>query len=443
MTRIDRRRFVQLSAASGAAVATGGLSRNFGIQPRACFRPRNDATLGQRLRLCAVIRSDHADQDQRAGAEGSRDQDQSRNRRRVDNPGARHLFRVVRHRPRHYRHNQQLAAALRRKRRRCQRHLRGDRQGAARLLRNSKSVAYDGKKWLAVPNTIIGLQIANRSSWWDEVGYGPEKYPASWEEWRDAGKKLKAKGRPLGQTLAHALVTPTRSGIRICGRGAARRSKPTARPSSSNGPATLESVKFAVGLWKDACDEGGLAWDDSATTAPFLPARSAPPITAPRSISKLKRKPNSYRTADGKPLKEDIFHTALPKGPAGQFSWHVPFADMVMAYGKNQKAAKDFLRWVHDPKIYEQWWVTQQGFSVGPTRMWADHKLWQDDPIMLPFRTAAESGRFAGYAGPAGRKAAEVISKYIISDMYAKAVQGMAPEDAVKWAHAELVKIYA
>jgi hypothetical protein len=27
--------------------------------------------------------------------------------------------------------------------------------------------------------------------------------------------------------------------------------------------------------------------------------------------------------------------------------------------------------------------------------------------------------------------------------MYAKAVQGMAPEDAVKWAHTELVKIYA
>jgi multiple sugar transport system substrate-binding protein len=35
-----------------------------------------------------------------------------------------------------------------------------------------------------------------------------------------------------------------------------------------------------------------------------------------------------------------------------------------------------------------------------------------------------------------------VISKYILVDMYTKAVQGMAPEDAVKWAHGELVKIY-
>jgi hypothetical protein len=27
--------------------------------------------------------------------------------------------------------------------------------------------------------------------------------------------------------------------------------------------------------------------------------------------------------------------------------------------------------------------------------------------------------------------------------MYAKAIQGMAPEEAVKWAHGELTKIYA
>jgi multiple sugar transport system substrate-binding protein len=47
-----------------------------------------------------------------------------------------------------------------------------------------------------------------------------------------------------------------------------------------------------------------------------------------------------------------------------------------------------------------------------------------------------------GYAGPPSQQAAEAQTKYIIVDMYAKAVQGMAAEDAVKWAHGELVKIY-
>ena len=80
---------------------------------------------------------------------------------------------------------------------------------------------------------------------------------------------------------------------------------------------------------------------------------------------------------------------------------------------------------------------------MGCTKVWENDPLWKIDPIMAPFRTAAESGRFAGYAGPAGRAAAETISKFIIVDMYAKAAQGMAAEDAVKWAHGELTKIYA
>ena len=35
-----------------------------------------------------------------------------------------------------------------------------------------------------------------------------------------------------------------------------------------------------------------------------------------------------------------------------------------------------------------------------------------------------------------------MLSKYIIVDMYAKAVQGMSAEDAVKWAEGEVKKVY-
>jgi hypothetical protein len=52
-------------------------------------------------------------------------------------------------------------------------------------------------------------------------------------------------------------------------------------------------------------------------------------------------------------------------------------------------------------------------------------------------------GRLAGYAGPPNRKAAEVLTKYIITDIYAKAIRGMPAEEAAKWAHDEVVKVYA
>ena len=69
--------------------------------------------------------------------------------------------------------------------------------------------------------------------------------------------------------------------------------------------------------------------------------------------------------------------------------------------------------------------------------------MWQtiDEPLKL-FRTAARTTRIFGYAGPSSAKATEVFSKYIITDMYAKAVQGMNPEDAVGWAASQLKGIY-
>jgi multiple sugar transport system substrate-binding protein len=68
--------------------------------------------------------------------------------------------------------------------------------------------------------------------------------------------------------------------------------------------------------------------------------------------------------------------------------------------------------------------------------------VWTEDPVMEPFKIAGKLARTPGFAGPSNAKAAEVLSKYVITDMYAKAVQGMPPEDAVKWAESELKKIY-
>jgi len=58
---------------------------------------------------------------------------------------------------------------------------------------------------------------------------------------------------------------------------------------------------------------------------------------------------------------------------------------------------------------------------------------WDVDPVMRPFRDlAAAAGALVGYAGAPNRNAAEVVTKYIIVDMYAKAIQGMPAEDAVQ-----------
>jgi multiple sugar transport system substrate-binding protein len=309
--------------------------------------------------------------------------------------------------------------------------------------RTAHDVANDGKKWIAMPFTILGVLFANRTSWFAEEGITPDTFPKTWEEYRAAGIKLKAKKRPLGQTLAHAFGDGPAFWYPYLWSWGGKEVEDDGKTVVLNSRETIESVKFAVGFWKDAFDEGGMSWDDAGNNRALL-ANTISSTSNGASIYLLARsKPDTYASEKGTPIKDDIFHAPLPKGPGGQFSYHVPFSNLVPAYGKNQKAAKDFLRWFHSKEVYDTWFTSQQGFSVGATKAWEDHKLWNDDPVMAPFRTAAETGRVCGYAGPAGRAAAETISKFIIVDMYAKAVQGMAAEEAVKWAHSELVKIYA
>ena len=157
-----------------------------------------------------------------------------------------------------------------------------------------------------------------------------------------------------------------------------------------------------------------------------------------------KSKPDTYLDEKGKPMFEDMAHSPLPKGPRRPV--RLSSADDQHAHGlfEEPEGGEGFPALDHlEGGLSSRWFNSQQGYSVGATTIWEKDPLWKKDPVMLPFRSAARAGRFPGYAGPADRKAAEGLSKYLITDMYAKAVQGMSAEDAVKWADAEFRKIQA
>ncbi|MBV9426420.1 MAG: extracellular solute-binding protein [Bradyrhizobiaceae bacterium] len=305
----------------------------------------------------------------------------------------------------------------------------------------SKRVAAVGSKWIGVPWAAGGSLVAYRKSWFEEVGYNA--FPETWEALLDAGTKLKAKGRPLGQTAGHTFGDAPNWWYPYLWSWGGKEVEADGKTAVLNSRETVESVKFAVGLWNDICDEGGLAWDDTNNNRAFLSGTICGTNNGASIYIEAKRKPQSYLTEKGAPMWEDIRHARIPKGPGGQFNYSGPFTDMLMGYSKSQNAAKDFLRWIHSKPVYGEWFHSQQGFTGGATRDWENDKMWDADPVMRPFHDLPLSGRLAGYAGPPNRKAAEVVTKYIITDMYAKAIQGMAPEAAVKWAHEEVTKVYA
>src|SRR5690348_4892301 len=315
----------------------------------------------------------------------------------------------------------------------------GKAQGG--FYNESRVVANDGKKWIAAPWCVLGAMIAYRKSWFEEVGFS--KFPQTWDEYREAGKKLTAKGQPLGQALGHSFGEPPTFAYPWLWPFGGKEVEADGKTVVLNSKATVESVKFLTAFYKDAFDEGGLAWDDSSNNRAFLAGTLSATLNGASIYLEAKRKPDTYLTEKGAPLWQDILHSPLPKGAAGQFGYHLPMSNMLMKYSQNEKAAKDFLRWITSKEVYQKWFDSQQGYSVGATTIWEEDPLWKKDPVMLPFRAAARAGHFPGYAGPADRKAAEVLSKYIIIDTYAKAVQGMPAEEAVKAAAEEVKKIHA
>jgi multiple sugar transport system substrate-binding protein len=302
------------------------------------------------------------------------------------------------------------------------------------------AVAKNERGWLALPWAALGILLCYRKSWFDEIGV--TKFPDTWESYRAAGKLLKAKGRPLGQTLGHAYNDAPAFTYPYLWSFGGKELEADGKTVALDSKETLESVAFMAGFWKDAHDEGGLAWDDSNNNRAVLSGTISSTSNAASIYIEALRKPEQYRTEKGAALKDDILHAPYPKGPGGGAGLHPPQTHMLMGYSKNQKAAKDFLRWAHSRPVFERWFVSQKGFSIPAARAWSAHPVWNEDPIMAPFRDVILAARAPGWPGASTRKAAEVVSKYIITDMYARAVQGMPPEAAVKWAHAELVKVY-
>ena len=299
-----------------------------------------------------------------------------------------------------------------------------------------------GGRWLAVPHGTGANAVAYRKSWHAEIGL--TEFPKTMDAWREAGKKLKAKGKPVGQALGHSFGDPPTFCYPLLWSFGGAETDPSGKKVVLNSKGTLESVKFMQAFWKDACDEGGLAWDDTNNNRAFHAGEISATLNGASIYIVAKRQAEKIKDEKGEPLWRDIDHAApLPAGPAGSAALYATFQHAVMKYSKNQTLAKNFLAWLAKPENYGKWFEVNEGYTAGATKMWEENPMWSriDKPLQI-FRRAARHTRALGYQGPPTAKATESYSKYIIVDMYAKACQGTKAEDVVKWADGELKKIY-
>ena len=287
-------------------------------------------------------------------------------------------------------------------------------------------------RYKAVPHEIRPFAMNYREDWFKEVG--AEKFPETWEEFRQLGKLLKDQGRPFGQTLGHAVTDAPAFVYPYLWSFGGKEVEEDGKTVALDSPETLQAVEFMVALWKEAFDETGLAWEDVSNNRAFLTQQISCTLN-PISIYFIAKQQNPD-------LARRIHHAAIPAGPAGRFQANVTSEHAIMKYSQNAEAAKEFILFLMDTSNYYKWFEVSEGFSLAPGPGHETHPMWHKDPRILGFKDLGNLGRAIGHPGPPSRNAAEALSKYLIVDVFARAVQGETPKKAIAWGVNELRKIY-
>jgi len=307
--------------------------------------------------------------------------------------------------------------------------------GFEKFVLNSGKV--DGR-WLGVPHGHSNASMAYRVKWFQEVGVpnaeDGNKVDLTWDEYFAVAKKLKAKGKPFGQALGHSTGDPPGYCYPYMWANGAMEVDKDGKNIMFNKPEFVDAMRRFVQGWKDGYDETGTSWDDSNNNRAYLA----------EALSSTYNGSSIYFSAkkDKPELAADTHHMLIPKGPSGRFYWFETRTFAILKNSKNVAGAKEYLKWWFDDKQFGDWWRLQEGYMLQPVTKFYNDPVWQKDPKMLPFREQPKYGLNQGYAGPPNQKAALAWSKFIVVDVFAKAVQSGDAKAAVEWGAEQLKRTY-
>jgi multiple sugar transport system substrate-binding protein len=297
----------------------------------------------------------------------------------------------------------------------------------------AKDIAIVGKNWKAVPWGIIPIAITYRTDWLKEVGY--DKFPDTYDEMLVMSKKLKDKGHPVGFALGRAIGDGNQSHYPMLWAFGGAETKKDGKTVAINSPEVAKSVDYRRKLHQDGETQDVLSWDDSSNNRAFL--AEAVSVTGNAASIYWAEKKNAPQ------LREVTNHALWPKGSAGRFGYSTAMSLGVFRFSKAQKEAKEFIRWLIQPKQYSAWIGVGEGQIAGLANFYEDDPVWKKDPKLEVIREIPKYVRMPGYPAPPSRPAAEAMVKYVVVNMYARACKGTSTQETIKQAENELKEIYS
>jgi multiple sugar transport system substrate-binding protein len=307
------------------------------------------------------------------------------------------------------------------------------------------TASVDGK-WYSVPHGNSSSAFAYRISLVEEAGIEDPKnnFPTTYEEFFALGKTLKEMGKPFGQALGHSQGDPPAFAYPFMWAHGAMEVEEDGTTVAINKPEFVEALQAFTQHWKDAYDETGLSWDDSANNRAFLSDQLSGTLNGSSIYIAAVKAKEGESTLDYEVQvePEDIWHAGFPEGPAGRFNALGSRSFAAMNYSPNAEVAVEFLQHFFTPEVFIPWLEAQGGYIIPMAPGYADLEIYTGTETLAPYPAVSEYSQAKGYAGPSNQKAAEAAARYVIVDTIAQAIQSGDAAGAVQQAEAQLQRIY-
>ena len=299
-----------------------------------------------------------------------------------------------------------------------------------RSILNRKTGKYFGFSAYWTPNPIH-----YRTDLWGPGGLRP----ATWEDVRVGGQRLKAQGHPIGIGMG----LDAESNVTLLGLMHAFGASIQDEDANVviNRPATVEAVKMGSAIFRTAMTEDVLNWDITSNNRYLISGRASLIVNAIAAIRALE--------AQDPALAAKVGLLPAPAGPAGTASPYIVSVYFIWKFSEQQEAAKQFLV---DLAIASREPFLQSQFLQMPTFPGTVTDL----PAALAGDTRAQpQGKYAllagaadwstnvGHPGHSNAATEEVVKASVISQMFAAAARGeMTAEDSVRAADAKIKPIF-
>jgi multiple sugar transport system substrate-binding protein len=296
----------------------------------------------------------------------------------------------------------------------------------------AKEAGIVNRQWKAIPHSNIGQLMNWRTDWFKEVGVS--KFPDTWEELYEVGKKLKAKDHPFGFELGHGFGDNHGWLYPLLWSYGGAEVEPDGKTVVIDSDETARAIDFARKFFRDTMFEDVLGWTDPSNNKAWYAEQISCTNNAESILWLGKRDFPEIGAVTDQALN--------PTGPKGRFHLLAPVSHSIFAFTQDPAAARAFLRWLTDEKQLGAWYAVADTYYQPFLHGYDNAPMWQVEPRNTPYRDAMATAHLPGWPAPASRHMAESVAKYVVVDMFAKACAGAPTKDVIKNAEAQLKEIY-